>query len=341
MLPDDIINLVMNYSIEPIYKLIPEILEKINKFHSGFFGHHPKMVRKILKNPEKYNLHDITDNPHPKVHKHMMTRPIDDGYKCIWIASVRTDDPEFNEWREKIIFDYTDKLLRENIDPGNNTRWLEAMIPKYKSKKFYDRYKSYINVPALQPFMFCQYPHFLDITEEESSIEFLRMLGEIEEYAPIPEIQGMNHPAIINELDIVHGFKPKEFSSEFIRKIMGPINPRYISMNPGAIHILKAFPHLIDEYFARANPKFIMMVDSGIITHPVIHPKLEKNDPELISRVVNILNKTDYPPFTGDDIKVASCRERDLILFDNIFHCLFTEPYKRQLVKFVRSELQI
>lgn len=362
MLPTDIIHLVLTYATEPIYRLIPEISERIDLLPYGCFGSNPKMYRDILSNPKKYNIYQIILNPHPKLRKelirraeeHIKNKPNDDVlYKQI--VSIRTKDQEFSKWVEKKIFNYADKLSGNNNNwVGNIINWFLSdkndynklfigdLIIEYKSKKFYDKYKSYTfhNIELLL-IKYAKYPFFLDITKEENEIEFIRMLHNIAKYTndSIPEIQKINHPAIINELEIIYGLKSDKFSSEFIRKMMGLVENRYLTMNCGTIHILTKFPDLIEDLYVYSNPKLTELIISGQINHPktwAMAHRLKNINYEPFSRITYVLSAD----LGGDIETVNKFREYAISEIDRRHNCIFANVYTHRLIKLVCAYIE-
>ena len=67
-------------------------------------------------------------------------------------------------------------------------------------------------------------------------------------------------------------------------EMLGRISPASISMNPGAIHILKALPHLIDKRTITCNPKFSQIIREGLISIDDVEWSCSTyyNDPELV-----------------------------------------------------------
>lgn len=365
MLQDDIICLVLTYSIEPVYKLIPEIRNRIHKLPFGCFGTNPKNRYDILTYPKRYSIRQIIGNPHPKIEKHVMERinesiknKSDFRYFYNELALVKTNNLEYIKWIEKTIFNYADRLCENNGFSGwirsiiNNItgetqfyiNLLKVLMSKYRSKKFYDKIHNVVN-DDMYMMKYGTYPFFLDISKEQNEQEFIRLLSSLEKYAPIPQIQRIDHPAIINELEIIYGLNSDKSvsSSEFIRKMMGPADPMCITMNPGAIHILKKNPRLINHYYASSNPKFMELVNCGLahdLRYPIVRQKLEKENPLIISSIVDILNTSDYLfAWVGDKIFIQSERERKINQIDNVYDCAFYDPYKKKLINLVHAHL--
>lgn len=347
-LPTNIIKLLLAYTVEPVYKLIPSLSEKMINLPTGCFGTNPKNRYDILARPEKYSFYDIINNPHPKIQKEVMRRTeefikkkldIHDLY--INLASVKSNNSDYAKWIEKIIFNYADRLCGNNntglIGWASNIQnylsgqtalhmdSLTGLVSKYRSKKFYDKFYSVPNVD-IELIKFGTYPFFLDISEEENQQEFIRLLKNLEKRAPIPEIQRINHPAIINELEIIYGLNPdkSKSSSKFIRKMMGPIELWYVSNNPGAAHILKTIPELKNKCF---NTK--MSIEES---------ELIKQNPIIMANIFARFDCSKSNGFTNNQL-VKLARENMIAQIDMDHNCIFYDPYEKKLINLVYTHL--
>ena len=289
MLPTDIIQLIMTYST-PQYKLPDWIDKSLHQqiLNSDLLGSNPRATRYIRKNLPKYSIAQLASNPDPHViHKVMMFSTFDPigYYEAINLMKNPSTDKAFLEWAERKICEVIDSDVDKWARPERDAVLISfARINKFKG--FYDKYLKNSQLLWTNTFN-STYPYFIDASEEVNEQYFIHMLMQCN--TTDKQVQKVPAPLIIKKLEIMCGLAvPSSISdpklSEQLGLVIGEIDPFYLSQNPGAIHILKARPGLINVLNVLNNPKVSVLIDAGVISSKInaLWRTLQHNDPELV-----------------------------------------------------------
>lgn len=295
MLPFDIIKLVLTYSTPIPYKLPAWIDKSIrNKiYRSSPFAKNPKNFRYILKNPEQFG-YEILENPAPELKFMIMARAnqlsnseIINAKIFRHIANNKSNDPGFIKFITDKIIRAIDEFIDQNssdvIELGNLFRLISRANT---SKDIFDKYiyENCFSDEYYYGYTFSEkYPYFPNESEETNIEYFMKMFDKLKSH-PYGLMNGIwmqawPIPIIIKYLEIAYGLSETN-SMDFDTKqrlyeLLGPLSNFQISRNPGAIHILKALPELIDSVSIYQNPRVGELIDLGIIKPK---PKLNIRD---------------------------------------------------------------
>lgn len=291
----DITQLMLTYAI-PSYKL-PEWIDK--SIHKKIFGSeniisNPRAVQFIKNSMGKFEGYGFAANPSPiienRVKSFVENYFSNDLTTIMNLMSNPTRDRNFLEWAKIHIYNFVDGM-REKLDRDNYDNLMRRLLVNNRSRDFYDKYladKYWAWV------FFSHYPYFPNESDDVNEQYFISILNKRPNSTTFA--QKIPAPLIIKKLEIMCGLSKPDIIdqniSEKLGKILLDIDPCYITQNPGAIHILKARPGLIDDQVVYYNPKVSELIECGLVK-----PKLSKllklgyNDPKLIDIVKNLVKE--------------------------------------------------
>lgn len=306
MLPVDITLLVLKYLI-PLYKLPDWVDPSIHKYilSSRYITSNPRAVLFIKKNLiDNYWGSEFAKNPSPIIMRHVQNLPeeyFDDLCQIYNLMENPSDDPEFREWAKTKICKYIDKV--ETFAGMHKIDTICEALRKNRSKEVFDKYLA--NSGFWPCFMYGDhYPYFTNETDEVNMRYFIIMLNQMKKYNGVTEqasMQAMPVPLIIKKLSIMAKLSdpepyPEQYPDQIYEKVdilLGKhIIPKYISYNPGAIHILKARPDLIDPKTIYSNSKVGDLIECELVK-PDLKTllTLTHSDPKIVDAIKKLIKE--------------------------------------------------
>lgn len=304
MLPSDVSQLIIRYTIQS--NKLPRWIDKsmhgeVIQLHR--FGSNPRAAKYIMKNLSKFKIERLVSNPDPRIIKYV--RSYVDTYRLdgqtMGIIVNLSKDPDFIKWVENKVNEFMDKQMRK-LPAEEFYDLLRIMLQGKLSKNFFDRYLAPDNELSERVFM-DRYPYFPNESKEINEQYFITMLKK-SKHIPF-SVRNLPVPLIIKKLEIIYGLAssdtiPDPIISENLSILLRdkPDDKACISKNPGAIHILKAKPELIDSAAVLVNPNIGELIESGLVqaTLPQLI-KLRTND----SKVFDIIKRTISEPIRDID----------------------------------------
>lgn len=298
MLSFDVSQLVIRYTIES-YKL-PKWIDK--SFHPEIFkiygiGENHRAAKYIMKNLPEFPIERIGSNPHPKIIEHIKSYVETHGlnkHSMLHIMRNPSTDPDFIAWVDDKISNFMDEQARI-LSHDEFNELLMSSTHSNKSKKFFDKYLASDDNYSSRVFLNF-YPYFPNESNETNTQYFISMLNKFYELPfCIGEIPA---PLIIKKLEIIYGLAPPDsipdqVISEKLSTLMRNMEPANISQNPGAIHILKAKPKLINALSLSHNPRVGEIIECGLLRVNLLRLLTYRTDD---SKVFDIIKKSIVKP---------------------------------------------